>query len=167
MLAGLERAEFKLATAKKGTAPRKAAAKRTPREDEPQFGGHVDGDLPELDGDEEEAVEQPAAVKKNVPAHPYGDREVYVYQPKDGSAPIVFPSISEVRPTQKFFWKIYQMNEMFQSFEWMNLAEVPKSIQERVLDLGEKDVYEQAEFFRGWFAPISRPQGGMTPPGES
>ena len=109
----------------------------------------------------------PAAPKNDVPPHPYGDVEVYVYRPKDGSAPIVFPAINTVRPTQKFFWKIYQMNEMFQSFEWMNLAGVPKNIQERVLDLGETNVYEQAEFFRGWFAPISRPQGGMTPPGES
>lgn len=109
----------------------------------------------------------PAVDEDRTPSHPYGDVEVYVYRPKDGSAPIVMPSIKAVRPTQKFFWKIYGLNEMFQSFEWLNLANVPKSIQERIMDLGERDVYEQAEFFRGWFAPISRPQGGLTPPGES
>lgn len=110
----------------------------------------------------------PAVDENRVPSHPYGDREVYIYRPKDGSPPIVFPAINTVRPTQKFFWKIYKLNEMFQSFEWMNLADIPREIQERVLDLGEQDVYEQADFFRGWFAPISRPQqGGLTPPGES
>jgi hypothetical protein len=77
------------------------------------------------------------------------------------------PAINTVRPTQKFFWKIYGLNEMFQSFEWLNLAKVPRPIQERIMDLGERDVYEQADFFRGWFAPITRPQGGLTPPGES
>lgn len=136
--------------AAKATAPRKAAPKRKV-----------------TTVTETDEVEAPAP-KNDIPMHPYGDKEVYVYRPKDGSAPIVFPHISEVRPTQKFFWKIYRMNEMFQSFEWMNLAGVPMSIQERVMDLGERDVFEQAEFFRGWFAPISRPQQeGLTPPGES
>ena len=153
----------------KGTTPRKAAAKRAPKsKDEPQFGGHVDGDVPILDEDEvPAAAPAPEPKKSDVPPHPYGDREVYVYRPKDGSAPIVLPHINTVRPTQKFFWKIYKMNEMFQSFEWLDLAQVPRFMQERVMDLGERDVYEQAEFFRGWFSPISRPEEGLAPPGES
>lgn len=147
--------------ATRATTPRKAAAKKAAprRKEEPQFGGHVDGEVPALDGEK--------GSKSDVPPHPYGDREVYVYYPKDGSAPIVMPHITTVRPTQKFFWKIYRMNEMFQSFEWLNLAQVPVAIQERIMDLGERDVFEQAEFFRGWFAPISRPQEGLAPPGES
>jgi hypothetical protein len=115
------------------------------------------------------APEAAPPVTKAPPTHPYGDVEVFVYQPKDGSAPIVMPAINTVRPTQKFFWTIYRLNEMFQSFEWLNLAKVPRSVQERIMDLGEKDVYEQADLFRQWFAPISRPQAeeGLRPPGES
>lgn len=143
---------------KRGTTPRKAAARRKD-EDEP-ITEAVDGLPPPEPG--------PEVDKDRVPSHPYGEGvKLYIYHPKDGSAPIVFPHISEVRPTQKFFWQIYKMNEMFQSFEWMNLAGVPREIQERVLDMGERDIYEQANFFRDWFAPISRPQGGLAPPGES
>lgn len=148
----------------KGTAPRKAAKRNEVVEET------IDEVTDSVTGTEAEVPAPEAAPEvdeERVPTHPYGDKEVYVYHPKDGSAPIVFPHISEVRPTQKFFWKIYKMNEMFQSFEWMALAGVPRDIQERVMDLGERDIFEQAEFFRGWFAPISRPQGGMVPPGES
>jgi hypothetical protein len=139
-----------MAAAKRaGTAPRKAAKKAAPAAPKPA------------------ADQAPSAPATPAVDHPYGDVEVYVFHPKDGSDPIVFPKITEVRPTAKFFWKIYEQSELFQSFEWMKLAGVPRSIQERVMDLGERDVYEQAAFFRGWFAPISAPQGGLTPPGES
>lgn len=148
--------------ATKATTPRKAAAKRKAQEKPEQTIESVE-DAAFDGGDSDEAGEPDSGI----PPHPYGDIEVYVYHPKDGSAPIVMPHISEVRPTQKFFWKIYRLNEMFQSFEWLNLANVPRPIQERIMDLGEKDVFEQAELFRGWFAPITRPQGGMVPPGES
>jgi len=104
--------------------------------------------------------------RAGIPDHPYGDKQVYVFRPSDGTSPIVFPAILEVRPTQKFFWTIYNLNEMFQAFEWMKLADVPRSIQELVMNLGERSMEEQAEFFRGWFAPLTRPQG-LEPPGES
>lgn len=104
--------------------------------------------------------------KAGVPDHPYGDQKIYVFRPSDGSAPIIFPHITEVKPTQKFFWKIYKLNEMLQSFEWMEFAGVPRHIQELVMDLGERSLEEQAEFFRGWFSPLTRPSG-MEPPGES
>jgi len=96
--------------------------------------------------------------------HPaYGKRRLYRYQPKGGQPEIVFPHITTVSVNPKFFWRIYPMNEMFQSFEWMIQAEVPRDIQAQVMDLNDR---EQADFFRGWFSDITAPQG-VSPPGES
>ena len=156
------------ATAKRATPVRKAA-KRV-KEDvirDDNGGGAaavVDSDVTELRPPE--AAPKLDQNKTVVPDHPYGDKKVYVFRPKDGSSPIVFPHITEVQPTEKFFWRIYKLNEMLQSFEWMDFAQVPRYIQERVIDLGEQDRLEQAEFFRGWFAPLTRPNG-LEPPGES
>jgi hypothetical protein len=77
----------------------------------------------------------------------------------------VLPHINTVTPTQEFFCKIYDLNEMFQSFEWMILAGVPKDVRVRVAVLGDTDAADQADLFRAWFAPITRPAGGE-PPGE-
>jgi hypothetical protein len=43
---------------------------------------------------------------------------------------------------------------------------VPKHIRLQVARLGDTDETEQANLYRSWFAPISRPTGGE-PPGES
>ncbi|MCV7174939.1 hypothetical protein [Mycolicibacterium sphagni] len=104
-------------------------------------------------------------VQAATPSHPYGDIEVYVYRPRNGAPAIVFPHIGTTRPTQKHFWKLYSLNPMFQSFEWMNFAKVPQHIQEQVMDLSP---FEQGQFFAGWYAPLHQPDaGGMAPPGES
>ena len=116
----------------------------------------------------------PAAAAQEVPppnlveqvTHPYGDRRIFVWRPRPGGDPIVLPHINTVTPTQEFFCKIYDLNEMFQSFEWMILAGVPLPIRLRVARLGDDDPDDQANMFRSWFAPISRPTGGE-PPGES
>jgi hypothetical protein len=111
-----------------------------------------------------EAAPKPA---EDVPPHPYGDKRVYVFRPDDGSAPIVFPYLTEVRPTYYFLWKLRKLNldQVQQSFEWMDLAEVPDPIQERVARLSDD---EQARFFLGWFEPAVQPaQQGAGPPGES
>jgi hypothetical protein len=106
------------------------------------------------------------------PPHPYGDVAVYVYQPKDGSAPIIFPHMSAVRPTVHFMWKLRKLNQqpvvnqLDQAFEWMDVAKVPDDIQERVTLLPE---VEQGDFFVGWFAAVISPEN-VPPevlPGES
>jgi hypothetical protein len=100
--------------------------------------------------------------------HPYGDVPVFVFHPNDGSAPIVFPRVGTLQVTAKFMWKIYDLNELFQSFEWMNLAKVPRAIQERVIDLPQ---VERARFWSSWFNDITVPldltRDSMGPPGES
>jgi|SRR6516162_4302547 hypothetical protein len=105
-------------------------------------------------------------LQPDVPEHPYGDREVFVWRPKGGGDPIVLPHINTVKTTQEFFATIYDLNEMFQSFEWLILAGVPKNIRLQVARLGDTDAAEQSKMFTSWFAPITRPQGGE-PPGES
>lgn len=163
------------ASAKRATPARKAAKRVKIDRDENSLVEEPLGDFDSDGGDAAAAGETlrpptPApdfdSEKPGVPDHPYGDKKIYVFRPSDGSAPIVFPHISVVSPTQKFFWKIYKLNEMLQAFEWMEFAEVPRGIQEQVMDLGERSMEEQAEFFRGWFSPLTRPSG-LEPPGES
>lgn len=132
----------------KRSAPRKAAAKVN--------GNGRASDLP-LSG-----ATEPKSSDESIPSGPYGDKQTYTYKPANGD-PIVFPHISEVEADAHFFWKIYSLNEMFQAFEWMNKAGVPRDIQERVMLLGDA---EKQRFFSGWFSAITTPQG-VAPPGES
>jgi hypothetical protein len=150
--------------------PRKAAPRKAAK---PQGSGvngtngaHANGaETPEAPYVPPAEVRPPEEFKPpEPPKHPiYGTKRVYSYQPKDGSDKIEFPHINTVDVSPKFFWRIYPLNEMFQSFEWMNQADVPRDIQERVMDLPDP---EKGEFFTGWFADITRPQG-VSPPGES
>ena len=105
-----------------------------------------------------------AAPEKFVPREPrpYGGKQTYTFKPA-GDPEIVFPHISEVEADAHFFWKIYQLNEMFQAFEWMNKAGVSRDVQERVMLLNDA---EKAAFFSGWFGAVVTPQG-VAPPGES
>ena len=98
--------------------------------------------------------------------HPYGDRKIFVWKPRNGGDPIVLPHISTVKTSQEFFCLIYDLNEMFQGFEWLIKAEVPKAIRLRVAALGDDDPTDQNNMYTAWFKPINRPTGGE-PPGES
>jgi hypothetical protein len=138
------------------TAPRRISPPRSKAA--PRSNGHSGGAA---------ANDTPPRPPEKVPepAHPYGDRKTFTWRVKD-EPPIVLPHISTVNTTQEFFCKIYDLNEMFQSFEWMILAGVPKEIRVRVAKLGDDDPTDQANLFRSWFAPMTRPTGGE-PPGES
>jgi hypothetical protein len=100
--------------------------------------------------------------------HPYGDTPVFIFQPADGSDVIVFPRVGTLPVTAKFMWKIYDLNELFQSFEWMKLANVPRDIQERVIDL---PMVDRSRFWTSWFNDVTSPldlsRDTMGPPGES
>ena len=173
---------------RKGTAPRKAAKRipastngvngsaappeefvpfpppelTTPRAPEPPPEEFVPTTKPKAT-----EAEAPAAPAESVPDHPYGDRRLYVFSPADGSEPIVFPHLTSVQPTYYFLWKLRKLNldQVQQSFEWMDIAEVPNEIQERVAKLPDD---EQSKFFLGWFEPAVQPvKQGAGPPGES
>jgi len=146
----------------KATAPRKRAASRTQA---PKNGvTHEIGQSSEVPAPPERIRIQPEPQIK----HPYGNRPIYVFTPNNGTDPIVFPKIHTVPVDAKFMWKIYDLAEIFQSFEWMNLAGVPRDIQERVVDLPTS---ERTRFWSGWFndasSPLDLDSGGMEPPGES
>jgi hypothetical protein len=96
--------------------------------------------------------------------HPYGDRQIFVWRPAGGGDPIVLPHIDTVKTSQAFFAKIYDLNPMFQGFEWLMLAGVPKAIRLRVAALGDTDPDEQNRLYQSWFAPMSAPTGGEPPP---
>jgi len=133
-------------TASKRTAPRKAVAK---------VGGTRASELPPTSAAGPERFTESTG--------PYGTKNTYTFTPADGGEPIVFPHITEVQADAYFFWKIYELNEMFQAFEWMNKAGVPRAVQERVMRLPDA---EKSEFFSGWFGAVIAPQG-VAPPGES
>jgi hypothetical protein len=161
----------------KRAAPRKAARSRAKNSTETLGNGLVQGVTQDVqngngNGNGNAADYQPPTdlrppeeVKPAAPPpHPiYGKRLLYKYTPKDGSTSIDFPHINTVRTDPKFYWKIYGLNEMFQAFEWMNQAGVPREIQERVMDLPDA---EKTVFFDGWFAAVTQPEG-VGPPGES
>jgi hypothetical protein len=136
-----------MTTPVKRAAPRKAAKAGGK--------GRVSGPPPALAAPEEFKI---AASAKG----PYGKKQTYTFEPSVGE-PIVFPHISEVNADAHFFWKIYGLNEMFQAFEWMIKADVPRSVQERVMLLPDA---EKQAFFSGWFSAVTTPQG-VAPPGES
>jgi hypothetical protein len=135
-----------MTTPAKRAAPRKAAKAGGK--------GRVSGPPPALAAPEEFTPSRASG--------PYGNKKTFTYNPSDGD-PIVFPHISEINADAHFFWKIYNLNEMFQAFEWMIKAGVPRSVQERVMLLPDA---EKQEFFSGWFSAVTTPQG-VAPPGES
>jgi hypothetical protein len=176
---------------RKGTAPRKAATRVAANgasngsppvvppekfvyDPRPAAPGTSDPwNPPAPDPDEFVPTTKPEAVVESAnppgtPDHPYGDRKVFVFIPEPGSKagdePIVFPDITTVRPDYHFMWKIRKLDQVQQSFEWMDMAQVPDPIQERVTLLPDS---EQARFFLGWFSAAVSPQTQVGPPGES
>lgn len=147
----------------KRTAPRKAAQARA------KTNGHQEpAAAPTTEGFNTPPLTVMPPPPEPTIQHPYGDKPVYVFKPADGNPPIIFPKISTVEITTKFMWKIYDLAEIFQSFEWMNLAGVPREIQERVVDL---PINDRQRFWSGWFNDVTQPLDlsaqSMGPPGES
>lgn len=103
---------------------------------------------------------------KRAVQHPYGDREIFVWNPRDGSDPIVLPHFSTVKVTQEFLCGIYEKANIFQNLEFMILAGVPMDIRLQVSRLGDTDPREQNELFNAWYAAVTQPAGAVVP-GES
>lgn len=105
-----------------------------------------------------------AAPVEELPAHPYGDVKLFMYRPKDGSPPIVFPHISTCIPDALFLYDNRNKDELRQCFAWMDRAGVPDDIGRRVWVLPPS---EQAEIVSGWFSGlvVNGPEG-VSPPGE-
>jgi hypothetical protein len=167
----------KASPAKRTTRPRKAApAKAATRAD-----GEATGEAPatvevaspspedqiaaaETNGHSEDKTPEPPD-KAELNGYPRGT-PLYIYQAPDGE--IVFPHVATVQVDPVFFYDIYSLPEMYQSFEWMNRAGVPHATGRRVMAL---PIGTRRELFGGWFqgmkerAPDENMQGGV--PGES
>lgn len=163
------------AAGRKPAAARKAAAKRA-------ASGQTNGQVVHAATTFDEAYGQPpeeyiyrdettAEVEPTLkvepepePAHPYGERRIQVFEPKEG-APIIVPHISTVDVTEEFLWSNHRqgLDLMHQSWAWMDLAGIPEEIQRQVVRLGSDD---KRRFWAEWFAGFVPPPTGE-PPGES
>lgn len=90
----------------------------------------------------------------------------FTYIPKDGGEPIVFPDsevlweeVDGVKPI-KFLYRLRKLNEPYQTFAFLDRANVDQDVAERVLDL---DVEERKEFFKQWFDGGESPEAGLPP----
>lgn len=100
------------------------------------------------------AADAPVDEKKEAPApagapSPYPEgTALFEHTTTDGYV-VKFPKFSAIDPpTRQFWWALYQLDEMFQGFEWMNWAGVPKDIQALVVSLPD-DEYKAV--FDAWF----------------
>lgn len=75
--------------------------------------------------------------------------ELFVFTAKDGRK-IEFPKYSTVpTPSREMWWRLYQLDTIFQGFEWMRYAGVPDVVQALAVTLPD-DEYEA--LFDGWFS---------------
>lgn len=100
--------------------------------------------------------------------HPYGDIEVYSFQPQlvqegDSMEPIVVPHITTLNADVEFFWELDDLDPMHQAFKYMKKANIPREVQRRVVRLPQDEL---ARFLNNWFMGVLVPQG-VGPPGES
>ncbi|AMQ66957.1 tail assembly chaperone [Mycobacterium phage Bipper] len=122
------------------------------------------------------AAAQPAAVESTAAADPTPDADpasgvlaalsrlypkgsaLFVFTATDGTK-IPFPKFSTVpQPPRSFFWQLYQLEPLFQGFEWMKRAGVPMEIQAIAVEFPEAD-YDR--LFDEWFADSQLTAGGI------
>ena len=96
-------------------------------------------------------------IRDDAVAKPAQDIEQsFIFEPNDGSAPIVFP-LKFVKPDKRWLWEMYNESFLTQSFEWMERAGVPKGAQRQAVSLSDD---EYMRLFKEWFDAIA---GGATP----
>lgn len=103
------------------------------------------------------AAEEPAAAAPQAaPANPAGplaafypkDAELYLFTTDDGAV-IPFPKFATLPPPPRaFYWQLYQLEPIFQGFEWMRYAGVPTEVQAVAVRLPET---QYQALFDGWF----------------
>lgn len=80
--------------------------------------------------------------------------ELFEWTSPTSGLKIVFPKITTRQPDRVFFWKLYQLEPVFQGFEWMAEYSVPMPVQALAISLPD-DEYQA--LFDAWFA-----ESGMT-----
>lgn len=132
-------------TAPAKAAPRKAAKKKAAAPAAVQ---------PEADADEDTSTASAAEATPAAPAagglaafYPKG-ADLYRFTAKGGTV-IPFPRFANLpTPNRAFFWRLYQLEPVFQGFEWMRYAGVPEEVQAVAVELPDTD-YDA--LFDGWF----------------
>jgi hypothetical protein len=160
-------AEVKRATPARKASPRKAAPRKKAAT---RADGGANGEALVVapPSPEENGASEPVQIDKAaLHGYPKGT-PLYCYDGPGGE--IVFPHISTVQVDPVFFYDIYELPEMFQTFEWMKKANVPHGIGRMVMAL---PVGTRREFMGGWFQGMKeRPPdptmtGGLPPESSS
>ena len=123
-------APAKRAAPRKRATPRKRPATKT-----------VDA-APEAEG---------TAAKASAPAEPSlypKGTPLFEFTTQSG-AKIIFPKITTRTPDRMFFFRLWQLEAVFQGFEWMDYYDVPKGMQALAVSLPD-DEYDA--LFKGWYA---------------
>lgn len=125
-------------TAAKKSSPRKAAARKAPAKKAAPT---------QVEAQPAAEVQEAPTTEVGASLYPKGT-PLYEYTAKSG-AKIVFPKVTTRTQDRVFFWKLYNLEPVFQGFEWMREYEVPLEIQALAIALPD-DEYEA--LFEGWFA---------------
>jgi len=92
----------------------------------------------------------------------------FTFIAQQGAIPIIVPAVTEWAPrvTKKFLRRIYFLDPLYQSFEWLKLAGVPEDVCEQIDAL---DRETSGRFWKQWFQNAADvvPKLGEGPPGES
>ncbi len=96
---------------------------------------------------------EPVQDTNPAPAGPYPEGTLlFEYQPKGGGPVVVLPNAKSVfadgRVSRKFIRRLDRLDGWRQTFAWLNLAEVPESIQEQIDDIPD---VEYMDMLAAWF----------------
>lgn len=90
---------------------------------------------------------------------PYPDGvQVFTYQPKDGSEPILLAMNGFERPNKLWFFDLAEMPRLAQTWAWMTAAGIPRAIQRQAQLLPDPEYFAM---FDAWFNAMSQRQGAV------
>lgn len=114
-----------------------------------------------------QAVELPKPDDLSELPNPYPEAvQVYAYQPKDGSTPILLALDGFDVPDKLWHFDIAQLPLLAQTWKWMERANIPKSVQRQALSLSDSEYFEM---FDEWFDVMRKMRGavkGAVTPGK-
>jgi hypothetical protein len=83
--------------------------------------------------------------------------QVYAYQPKDGSEPILLALNGFTPPDKLWHFDVAQLPPLSQTWKWMERANIPKDIQRRAQTLPDAEYFAM---FDEWFGVMKALRGG-------
>lgn len=105
-----------------------------------------------------EHVELPKPEDVAAKKSPYPEGvQVFSYQPKDGSEPILLAMDGFEVPGKLWHFDIAQLPILSQTWAWMRKANIPKDIQRRAQMLPDSEYFDM---FDEWFEVMQKMRGG-------